>query len=111
MINSTVENNKLEEEIINLRNENQMLKEQLRQADINSETIHNNSYNTNYTNNTTERKIDKLRKQQLRDMFDNIGIDRNIEDGYSNMSEEDIANGYMEMGNRNLELSQANLTN
>ena len=98
MINSTVENNKLEEEIINLRNENQILKEQLKQYHISSETIHNNN-TTNCTNNITESEKDKLRKQQLRKIFEFDEAKYNLEYGYSNMSEEDIAKGYIEMGN------------
>ena len=100
MLNSISEMNKLKEEIINLRNENQMLKEQLSQTNINSETIHNNS------SEMSEEAIQ--RRQQLLDMLEPNNYE--TEDEYNNMSIEDIAKGYEEMGNiilqENLELSQ-----
>ena len=100
MLNSISEMNKLKEEIINLRNENQMLKEQLSQTNINSETIHNNS--------TVMDEEMVQRRQQLLNMLEPNNYE--TEDEYNNMSIEDIAKGYEEMGNimlqENLELSQ-----
>ena len=94
MLYSTVEINKLEEEIINLRNENQMLKEQLKQTNINGETIHNSSI------------IDEgmeLHRRQLLNMLEPSNYE--IEDEYSNTSYEDMKNGYKEMGSLNLEIA------
>ena len=104
MLNSISEINKLEKEIINLRNENQMLKEQLNQTNINSGTIHNNSYTTEMSKKAVQRR------QQLLDMLETTNYE--TEDEYNNMSIEDMAKGYEEMGNimlqENLELSQNN---
>ena len=104
MLNSISEMNKLKEEIINLRNENQMLKEQLSQTNINSETIHNNNHTT-----LTDEEMSQ-RRQQLLDILE--PTNHETEDEYSNMSYEDMAKGYEEMGNimlqENLELSQNN---
>lgn len=101
LINSMTENNKLEEEIINLRNENKILKEQLSQTNNNSATIHNDSY-------AIESEVDKLRRLQLSNMFESM--DSKAEDEYSDMSDEDIAKGYMEMGDmiaqENMEFNQ-----
>ena len=94
MLYSTVEINKLEEEIINLRNENQMLKEQLKQTNINGETIHNSSI------------IDEgmeLHRRQLLNMLEPSNYE--TEDEYSNTSYENMKNGYKEMGNLNLEIA------
>lgn len=102
LINSMTENNKLEEEIINLRNENKILKEQLSQTNNNSATIHNDSYTTEIDREMAQRR------QQLIDMLEPSNYE--TEDEYNNMSIEDMAKGYEEMGNimlqENLELSQ-----
>ena len=99
MLNSISEMNKLKEEIINLRNENQMLKEQLSQTNINSETIHNNM--------VMDEEMAQRRKQLL-DMLEPSNYE--TEDEYNNMSIDDMAKGYIEMGNiiaqENLELNQ-----
>ena len=99
MTNSIEEN--MFAELINLRNENQMLKEQLSQANINSEAIHNN---TTLTNEELIR-----RRQQLSNMFESINYEVDADD---EICLDDIAKGYIEMGNiiaqENLELSQNN---
>ena len=99
MTNSIEEN--MFAELINLRNENQMLKEQLSQANINSGTIHNNTTLTN------EELIG--RRQQLSNMFESINYEVDADD---EICLEDMARGYEEMGNimlqENLELSQNN---
>ena len=99
MTNSIEEN--MFAELINLRNENQMLKEQLSQTNINSEAIHNN---TTLTNEELIR-----RRQQLSNMFESINYEVDADD---EICLEDMARGYEEMGNimlqENLELSQNN---
>ena len=94
------------QEVLMLRNENQMLKEQLSQANINSETIHNNSSSSS----TVMDEEMAQRRKQLLDMLE--PTNHETEDEYNNMSIEDIAKGYEEMGNimlqENLELSQNN---
>ena len=102
MTNSIEEN--MFAELINLRNENQILKEQLEQlsqANINSGTIHNNTTLTN------EELIG--RRQQLSNMFESINYEVDADD---EICLEDMARGYEEMGNimlqENLELSQNN---
>ena len=90
------------QEVLMLRNENQMLKEQLSQTNINSETIHNNSYTTEMSKEISQRR------QQLLNMLE--PTNHETEDEYNSMSYEDIAKGYEEMGNimlqENLELSK-----
>ena len=105
MTNSIEEN--MFAELINLRNENQMLKEQLEQlsqTNTNSGIIHNNSYTTEMSKKAVQRR------QQLLDMLEPSNYE--TEDEYNNMSIEDMAKGYEEMGNiilqENLELSQNN---
>ena len=102
MTNSIEEN--MFAELINLRNENQILKEQLKQlnqTNINSEIIHNNTILTN------EELI--RRRQQLSNMFESINYEVDADD---EICLEDMAKGYEEMGNimlqENLELSQNN---